>query len=105
MKSLLISLLIGLAAAAVDTLPMILKKLDRMFILSAFFFWLVLGVLIPRVQLLSSAWLNGLVTALLVLVPLLFLIYRQDREALLQICLTTLVLGAAVGWASGRFIP
>ena len=65
MHTWIISLLLGCGAAAVDTLPMILKKLDRYFILSAFAFWLVAGILIPRIRLVSLEWLNAHVSRVL----------------------------------------
>ena len=104
MKALLISLIIGLIAAAIDTVPMVLRKLDGMFILSAFFFWLVLGFLIPRTTITDIAWLNGILAALIVLVPTLFLVVKLDPQAIPVMIGTSVVLGAAVGFVSAYFI-
>ena len=91
-------LLIGLTAAAIDCIPMLIKKLDSMFILSAIATWLVVSVLAPTARLFPTAWLNGVAVSLLVFLPMLFLIIRLDKQALLQIIGTTIVLGAAVGF-------
>jgi len=104
MQNLLISLIIGLAAAIIDTLPMFIKKLDKMFILSAFFYWLLLGFIIPRVSIYSISWLNGIIVALIILIPMIFLIVKLDKEAIPIIIITSIVLGAGVGFTSGIFI-
>lgn len=91
-------LLIGLAAAAIDTIPMLIKKLDTMFILSAVSTWVIVGLLAPITKLVQIGWLNGLIIALMVFLPMLFLIIRLDKQALPQIVITTVVLGAAVGF-------
>lgn len=104
MSNLLISLTIGLLAAIVDIIPMIVKKLDTHFTLSAFLFWIVMGVLIPRLSLISVSWINGIAAALLVFLPLSVLIFKLDREALPAIVATTTVLGGAVGYLSSLLL-
>ena len=92
-------LLIGIAAAAIDTIPMIVRKLDVMFILSAAFTWIILGLLVPNTRFVEAEWLNGVIVSLMVTIPMLFLIARLDRAALLQVIGTTLLLGAGIGFA------
>jgi hypothetical protein len=46
MKAFLISVLIGLVAALIDTIPMMVRKMDKTFIVSAFFVWIILGIFI-----------------------------------------------------------
>lgn len=101
MNHLLIGLIIGLGAAVLDIIPMIIKKLDPLFILSAFTLWIVVGLLSMKVKLVPISVINGNVIALLVLLPSIFLIMKVDKEAIPQILITTLVLGAAVGYFSG----
>lgn len=104
MSNFLISLCIGLGAALLDTLPMMVKKLDRMFILSAFSMWVFVGIASSYWSLSSVPVINGLCAAFLFFIPLSFLIYRLDSRALLQVCLSTIFLGCLVGWASGFFL-
>lgn len=104
MNQLLLSLLIGLIAAIIDVTPMILQKLDRSFVISAFLFWIVAGVMIPRMTLVENGWINGSLCAFLLLVPQLFLIGKLDPKAIPIIVGTTLVLGAGVGFASSKLI-
>ncbi|MDC7224912.1 MAG: hypothetical protein PQJ60_14285 [Spirochaetales bacterium] len=104
MQNILISLALGLGAALIDTIPMFLKKLNPLFVLSAFLFWLAAGLLIPQVGLTERAWLNGGAVALILVIPLLPLIYLSDRSALVQVVLTTVVLGGLVGFGANRLI-
>ncbi len=104
MSNLLISLALGIAAALIDTVPMFIKGLDRSFIVSAFLFWTVLGVIIPQTSFSAINWLNGTVTSLLLLIPMLSLIFKVDRAALPIIIGTTVVLGAVLGQISGILI-
>lgn len=104
MRSIFISLLFGLIAAVIDVLPMIIRKMDRLFILSAFLFWVIAGFLISRIHLVPWGWLNGMIMAVLLCLPVLMLIIRVDRNALPIVIGSTLVLGAAVGAASGIFL-
>lgn len=104
MKTLLPALLIGLAAAVVDTLPMILRRLDVSFILSAFFTWLFLGILVSHSKLVPIGWLNGLVVAMLVVIPILCLAAKLDRQAIPVMLVSTAVLGSAVGLASSLLV-
>jgi uncharacterized membrane protein len=83
---------------------MIRKKLDPMFILSALSFWILIGFLNPYVHLISISWLNGCILAWIVFIPLLFLIMKMDPRSLPVICVSTTILGTAVGFFSGYFI-
>lgn len=100
----ILSILLGLSAALIDTLPMFMKRLDKSFILSAFCFWLIAGILVPRIHLTSWNWLNGLLCCLMLLIPLLPLIFRQDKPAIPQIIASTLLLGALLGFLSGKWL-
>ena len=104
MNTILISLIIGCTAALIDTVPMIIKKLDPMFTVSAAILWILTGILIPRLSFTAMPWLNGILTAGILLLPSLFLIIKLDPKALPQILLSTLVLGALTGYFSGLFI-
>ena len=104
MKSYLISLLIGLMADVVDTVPMILRKMDKYFIISAFFVWVVLGIFIPRIHFVSISFLNGIIVAVLFVLPMEFLIYKLDPKGLPIVIVTTIVLGGVVGFFSKMFI-
>jgi hypothetical protein len=104
MNSILISLLIGLAAALIDITPMIIKKLDRFSIVSAFSAWVILGVFIPRIHFVSISWLNEMIVSLLFNFPTMCLIFKTERKAIIPVVITTIVLGCAVGFFSNIFL-
>ena len=104
MKGFLISLLIGFVAAVIDTAPMIIRKMDKFFIISAFFVWIILGIFIPRINFISNSFLNGIIVAVLFVLPMTFLIYKLDPKGLPAIIITTIVLGCGVGFFSKLFI-
>jgi hypothetical protein len=104
MKNYLISLLIGLIAAIVDIAPMIIRKMDTLFIISAFFVWIVLGLFIPKINFVSLSFLNGIIVSILFVLPLTFLIYKLDPNGLPMVIVTTIILGCAVGFFSKLFI-
>lgn len=104
MKQYLLSILIGIIIGTIDILPMILRKLDKMFIFSAFSMWLIAGILITKTDFTSYGFLNGIILASLLALPLLFLIIRLDRNAIPQIIITTIFLGALLGFSNNYFL-
>jgi hypothetical protein len=104
MKNLLISILIGLIAAGIDIAPMIIRKMDKYFILSAFLVWIVLGIFIPKIHFVAYSFLNGAIVAILFVLPMSFLIYKLDPKGLPVVIIATLILGACVGFFSNLFV-
>jgi hypothetical protein len=104
MNGILISLLIGFAAALIDITPMIIKKLDRFSIVSAFSAWVILGVFIPRIHFVSIVWFNGMIVSLLFNFPTMCLIYKSEKKSIIPVFITTIVLGCAVGFFSNVFL-
>lgn len=100
MRNLVISFVLGVAAAAIDVAPMIARKMDGAFIASAACMWIVLGLLIPAARIVPTAWLNGALVALMCALPVVILVARLDRQAIPVILVTTAVLGAAIGVVS-----
>ncbi len=104
MKEILIALIIGIIAGIIDVIPMILQKMNKYANLSAFFHWVVLGLIIPFVDWDISPWLKGLIIAELSAIPILFMVAADDKKAILPISLMSAVLGVAVGLAGAYFI-
>jgi len=104
MHNFLISLGIGIACAAIDAGPMIARKMDPAFILSAILTWIALGIIIPVAYLVPIAWLNGIVVALLFVAPIICLVTKLDRQAIPVMLAMTVLLGAGAGFASGYLI-
>jgi hypothetical protein len=104
MKNYLISLVIGLVAAVIDTAPMIMRKMDKFFIVSAFLVWIVLGLFIPKLNFVPIALLNGIIVSVLFVLPMVFLIYKLDPTGLPIVIGTTILLGGAIGFFSNLVI-
>jgi hypothetical protein len=104
MKNYLVSLVIGLIAATIDITPMIIRRMDRLFIISAFFVWIVLGLFIPKINFSSISFLNGIIVSILFVLPIAFLIYKLDPSGLPIVIVSTIILGCAVGFFSKLFI-
>jgi hypothetical protein len=104
MLNFLISLGLGIIAALIDVLPMIVRKLDKSFILSAFFMWIALGIIIPVTKLIPLGWLNGICVALLCVLPITCLVTKLDKQAIPVMLITTTILGAAIGYISKMLI-
>lgn len=103
MSRLFISLLIGIVAGTVDITPMVAQRLSKYACLSAFAHWVVLGVLISYVQAPMPAWSKGITIAVLSCIPIVILISETDPKSIVPIAIMSVVLGAAVGWATSRY--
>ena len=104
MKNILIALIIGLSAAIIDVVPMIIQRIDKSACISAFLQWIVLGLLIPYVNWDMQPWLKGLIIAELAALPILVLVFAKDPKSIIPIIVFSAILGTAVGFAGGEFI-
>lgn len=101
MNNILIALGLGIGAGIVDIIPMIIKRLDRYSILSAFMQWVFLGVIIRYSSIFGlTGWANGVVAALLGAIPIVLLVVKEDKNAPRIILGTSVVLGGIVGFVS-----
>ncbi len=104
MKEFLLTLLIGIAAGAVDVLPMIKMKLDRYSIASAFVFFLILPFIVFNSDLFGlSWWLKGGITGLLLSLPVTILVAKEDKKSVPPMIIMPAILGMLIGIA-GRYI-
>jgi len=104
MSNLLIALLIGVVAGLIDIIPMLVKKLDKRDCLSAFIHYFLLGLVIPFVNWGISGWLTGVLIALFSGVPIMLIVYKTDRKAIVPMLFFSLILGAGIGFAGEMFI-
>ncbi|MFA5406328.1 MAG: hypothetical protein WC307_03145 [Candidatus Nanoarchaeia archaeon] len=91
-------LLIGLIAGIIDVIPMLLQGLTWDANLSAFSMWLVIGFLLPNINLGVKGVKKGLIVSFLVLLPNLFIIGWGEPISLIPIGVMTLLLGSLVGY-------
>lgn len=104
MNPIFIALLIGMVAGTIDVVPMLIKKLDRSANLSAFFHYLVLGLIIPFVDWSIPPWLKGLIIAELTTIPVMIIVYSKDKKALIPMAIFAAILGSGIAIAGAKFI-
>jgi hypothetical protein len=104
MKNVLIALIIGLSAAIIDVVPMIIQRIDKSACISAFIQWIVLGLIIPYVNWDMQSWLKGLIIAELAALPIMILVFEKEPKSIIPIIIFSAILGIGVGLAGARFI-
>ena len=100
---LLIALGIGAAAGLVDVAPMVMRRVDRFSMASAFLHWLVVGVMVTYVRADVPAWLKGLLVSVALALPVIVGRLGQHPESAGGILLMSVVLGVLVGVVAARF--
>lgn len=104
MNNFLIALCIGVVAGLIDAVPMAVQKMDKFACLSAFTHWFVLGLIIPFVHWNIQPWLRGLLIGELSAIPVILMIYPQDRKAFIPLGIFSAILGIGVAVAGAAFI-
>ena len=104
MNEILIALLIGVIAGIIDVVPMIIQKMDKYANLSAFFHWVILGLIIPFVSWDIAPWLKGFIIAEISAVPILLIVGPEDKKAIVPVSVMSAILGVGVGIAGAYFI-
>lgn len=105
MKEILITLLIGIIAGVIDVLPMIKMKLDKYSITSAFVHYIIASFIIFNTGLFGVAWwLKGGIITLLLAIPIIILVAKDDKKSVLPMTIISIVLGSLMGIASHLLI-
>jgi len=100
MKSLLVSMAIGVVAGLIDIAPMIAQKLDKRATISAFLHYFLLSIVIVNINLpVIVWWLQGSVIALALTLPIIIIVSGNDKKAIPIIATMAVVLGALIGLA------
>jgi len=104
MNNMLIALVIGIVAGIIDVIPMLVQKLNKFACLSAFVHWLVLGLIIPFVSWNLEPWLKGLIIGELSAIPVILMIFPNDKKSTRPILVISGMLGIGVAVAGAYFI-
>jgi hypothetical protein len=104
MNNILIALSIGIIAGLIDITPMIIQKLNKTANWSAFIHWVVLGLIIPFVDWGIQPWLTGLIIGELTVIPVMIIVYPQNKKSMLPMLISSAILGVGVALAGARFI-
>ena len=104
MEKILISLAIGAAAGVIDIIPMILKKLNRYAVISAFTHYLIAGFIVCHIDIpIAAWWIKGGLTVFLMSLPIAVVVYDSEPKSVPIILSMAVILGSAIGAASHYF--
>lgn len=104
MNNFFIAIIIGLIAGIIDVIPMIIMKLEKTANISAFLHYFALGLIIPFVDWGIPSWITGIIIALLTAIPIMVIVYKKDKKAIIPMIIFSLILGAGIGFAGAEFI-
>lgn len=102
MTNIYIPIIIGVIAGIIDIVPMIIQKLDKYSIISALVQWIVVALVIANIQLGITAWLKGLIVAVLMALPIVILVIKTDSKSAAPILLMSALLGSLIGFISDK---
>jgi len=97
MQNIKIGLGFGVLAGVVDVIPMIIQGLSWDANLSAFAFWVIVGLAIATTNIKLKGALKGIAISLTLMIPLAIVIGAQDPFVLIPILIMNLILGSALG--------
>ncbi len=100
----LLTLLIGMVAGVIDVLPMIKMKVDKYSCLSAFVYYVIVPFIIFEIQWFNQLWwLKGGIVALLIAIPVIILVSKEDKKSPVAMTVMSLILGSIIG-VVGHFL-
>ena len=98
MNPILTGILLGIVAGIIGVIPMIIKKLTWDANISAFTMWIVVGFFISAIDINIQPIVEGILIALLTLMPCAILIGWKEPKSLIPILVMTILLGGLLGW-------
>ena len=99
-----LTLLIGIVAGVIDVLPMIKMKVDKYSCISAFVYYLIVPFVIFGINWFSNLWwLRGGIVAILMAIPVIILVAKEDKKSPLAMTIMSIVLGSIIG-VVGHFL-
>lgn len=92
-----VTLLIGIGVGTLDILPMIKMKLDKYSIGSAFIHYLICPFIIFNIDLFGMVWwLKGGLVSLLLAIPVIVIVAKDDKKSIIPMTITSVVLGTVI---------
>ncbi len=99
-----LTLVIGIVAGVIDVLPMIKMKVDKYSCISAFVYYLIVPFIIFEVKWFGNLWwLRGGIVAILMAIPVIILVAKEDKKSPLAMTIMSIVLGSIIG-VVGHFL-
>ena len=102
--SFLLTLLIGILAGVIDVLPMIKMKVYKYSCISAFLYYVIVPFVIFGINWFGNLWwLRGGVVAILMAIPVIILVSKEDKKSPVAMTIMSIVLGSIIGFV-GHFL-
>ena len=100
----LLTLLIGIVAGVIDVLPMIKMKVDKFSCISAFVYYIIVPFVIFGINWFSNLWwLRGGVVAIIMAIPVIILVAKEDKKSPIAMTVMSIVLGSIIS-VVGHFL-
>lgn len=100
MRTLLLSMVIGIGAGIIDILPMIIQKMDKRAIASAFLQYFFVSIIILNSTIPGVIWwLQGGLIALALSIPIIIIVSGKDKKAVPIIAAMSIILGTLISIA------
>lgn len=100
MKSMFVSMAIGVIAGAIDIIPMIIQKLEKRAIVSAFLHYFFVSIVIVNIDLPGVVWwLQGGIISFALAIPIIIIISGSDKKAVPIISTMSVIIGTLIGIA------
>lgn len=97
MRALMVSMIIGIMAGVIDALPMIIKKMDKRSILSAFSQYFFISIIIVNINLFGIIWwLQGSIIALALSIPVIIIVSEKEPKSVPVIASMSIILGTFI---------
>lgn len=104
MNKLVLTVIIGIAAGIVDITPMVVQKMDKYSIISAFIHWVITAIVITHIQVGIEGWLKGLIVATIMALPIIILVMKTEPKSVLPILVMSVLLGSLVGYVGDKYV-
>ena len=100
MDTLLLSVIIGIAAGIIDIAPMIIQKLPKYSTVAAFIYFFFISIIIVNIDLPHIPWwLEGGLISFALMIPVLIHFGHTDKKPLPIIAANTIIIGTLIGIA------
>jgi hypothetical protein len=102
MKNTLLTLLVGLGFGLIDLIPLIPTNAPLFNMLAILVFWIVVAFVFSRMRLLKNNWLDGLVLAVLLMMPLILTVTAVNPKDFFPMLSMAVILGPLCAAALGK---
>lgn len=102
MRNTLVIVIVGLAAGLLDLVPLVMVKAPLLNMAAIMVFWLVAVFFMAKVTLFRNPLLNGLVVAVMIMLPVVMTVYTINPKDFLPMLSMAVILGPLSGIALSR---